>query len=311
MRSSALMLIAVVLLGVCTSIVHARQWTDNQGRAIEARFVRMHEGSVVLMKGKKVLKVDFYQLSEADQQYLRDELDKMGLSYQILPPRANNQPPGEGSPQQGAGQPPVMSAPSAPNFGPPRGMGGRMGGMPDINAMMREVEAESARFHAEAQQRHRQMVEDMERRRNEPPLMGRHSPRPMPHMSTPAHASSGSSMPSTMQHASVAPPMSSSMSTPPSMSSAPASPGYTPSMPSSPAPQVAFMQKVCESCDNPVPDSSTVGGKCPHCGVRWDYDETDPDAGSSWRGRRLAIKGAVFLVFIVGGFIVKFFKGGD
>ena len=286
MRSSRLMLLAIVLSTFSSSIVRAREWTYDTGRTIEARFIRMHEGQVVLMRGKKVMKVDFYQLSDADQQYLRDELSAKGLSHQILPPRPKNQPEEGGSPQQTAGPPPGMSMPHTPRFGPPAGM------FPAANAMAAQARAEHDRFVAESRQRHERMVQEARSRDIASSTM-------------PSMAPSYSTGIPTMRHASVAPPMSAPSTFPTS------TPTYTPTMPSSNSNGGSYMQKICESCDKPVPDSSTVGGKCPHCGVTWDYDRTDPSAGSSWRGRKLAYRGGVFLVLVIGGFLVKLFRGSD
>ena len=45
-------------------------------------------------------------------------------------------------------------------------------------------------------------------------------------------------------------------------------------MPAMPSPQMEMQyEKRCSSCNKVVPDSSKAGGRCPHCGVRWDYED--------------------------------------
>lgn len=66
-----------------------RQWKDKQDNEIKAKFVRMFEGQVVLLQGRTPHKVSFYDLSDADQVYLRGELENRGEDDQIPPPPAN------------------------------------------------------------------------------------------------------------------------------------------------------------------------------------------------------------------------------
>lgn len=60
-----------------------RQWTDSEGTEIKARYVRMHDGEVVLMQGKTGHRVDFYKLSKEDQDYLRGALTARGEAGDI------------------------------------------------------------------------------------------------------------------------------------------------------------------------------------------------------------------------------------
>ena len=51
-----------------------RIWTDSKGNTIRAKFVRMHEGDVILKRDSKAHKVPFNDLSAADQAFLRKAL---------------------------------------------------------------------------------------------------------------------------------------------------------------------------------------------------------------------------------------------
>lgn len=60
-----------------------RQWTDSDGNEIKARYIRMIDGDVVLMQGKTGHRVDFYKLSDVDQDYLRGALTALGEAGNI------------------------------------------------------------------------------------------------------------------------------------------------------------------------------------------------------------------------------------
>ncbi len=92
-----------------------RQWTDSQGMQIRAKYLRMHEGHAIIKQGAKVHKVSFYDLSEADQAYLREKLAARGEEDQILSQAemlAINQVDANGRPIPGASsvRPPRPSA---------------------------------------------------------------------------------------------------------------------------------------------------------------------------------------------------------
>jgi DNA-directed RNA polymerase subunit RPC12/RpoP len=61
----------------------ARTWTDAQGRTVEAEFVRMHSGKVVLMRGNKPLTVPYDTLSPDDQEFVLQEMEKDGKGKSI------------------------------------------------------------------------------------------------------------------------------------------------------------------------------------------------------------------------------------
>lgn len=68
-----------------TTLFENREWTDFRDRQVKAKFVRMHEGYVILLQGATGHKISFYVLSDEDQKWLRDHLRKRGEEEQILP----------------------------------------------------------------------------------------------------------------------------------------------------------------------------------------------------------------------------------
>lgn len=61
-----------------TGALRVRTWTDVQGNKIRAKFVRIHEGNVVLKQGLKTVPCPIEKLSDDDQNYLRTLLEARG-----------------------------------------------------------------------------------------------------------------------------------------------------------------------------------------------------------------------------------------
>lgn len=66
------------------SLFENRNWSDYKDESIKAKFVRMHEGYVILLQGANAQKVSFYILSKNDQDWLRNHLQKRGEADQII-----------------------------------------------------------------------------------------------------------------------------------------------------------------------------------------------------------------------------------
>lgn len=60
-----------------------RTWRDVRGKQTVGKFVRMHDGNVVLLRGGRVVSVPFNSLSKTDQEYLRDLLTARGEAAQL------------------------------------------------------------------------------------------------------------------------------------------------------------------------------------------------------------------------------------
>ncbi len=67
------LLITCVFLAV-TSSADARKWTDVAGNEVNAEYVRIHEGEVILRQGSRVIKCPYDQFSEIDKAYIRDQM---------------------------------------------------------------------------------------------------------------------------------------------------------------------------------------------------------------------------------------------
>ncbi|MEW4561420.1 hypothetical protein AB1K70_02780 [Bremerella sp. JC770] len=62
-----------------------RDWSDYKDESIKAKYVRMHEGYVILLQGANAQKVSFHILSKKDQDWLRGHLQKRGEEDKIVP----------------------------------------------------------------------------------------------------------------------------------------------------------------------------------------------------------------------------------
>ncbi|TWT29711.1 SHD1 domain-containing protein [Blastopirellula retiformator] len=86
-----------------------RKWTDEDGNQIQAKFVRMHDGNVILLQGNKGHNVDFYTLSDIDQEFLREQMEALGQGDDVPPVMVKTIEPNIGTNNAVAGTPPGMS----------------------------------------------------------------------------------------------------------------------------------------------------------------------------------------------------------
>ena len=104
-----------------------RTWRDLRGKQTVGKFVRIHQGNVVLLRGGRAVTIPFYLLSRQDREYVQELLAARGETAQI-PPEPQEEaiagaPPAVEGGQGGA--PPGMPMPAG---GPPAGVGGPVAG---------------------------------------------------------------------------------------------------------------------------------------------------------------------------------------
>ena len=66
---------ALALVLALPSLVEARKWTDLAGNEINADYVRVHEGEVILRQGTRLIKCPYDKFSDLDKAYLRDQME--------------------------------------------------------------------------------------------------------------------------------------------------------------------------------------------------------------------------------------------
>src|SRR5207249_5746077 len=97
-----------------TDIV-SRLWTDRFGNAWNGKFVRLHGFEVVVNVGARTRLVQFYSLSDADQEYVREVLRSRGDEASIPPPLKPSDGVGESAPRVQAQAAPTPTAPAQPS----------------------------------------------------------------------------------------------------------------------------------------------------------------------------------------------------
>ena len=106
-------------------VAEDRTWHDVFGKPQVGKFVRMHQGNVVISSGSRAIRVPFYRLSQPDREYVRELLAARGELAQ-LPPAMPTEPTDLAANQQAAEpqvtndsapeseRPPIASAPRQP-----------------------------------------------------------------------------------------------------------------------------------------------------------------------------------------------------
>lgn len=84
-------------------LTKTRTWVDSSGISIKAKYIRIHNGMVVLSQSGRIVQSDFYKLSPGDQKFLRDHLTVIGKADTIPAPPATIQAPNNSGPPQLAG----------------------------------------------------------------------------------------------------------------------------------------------------------------------------------------------------------------
>lgn len=113
MRFATFVLLALIALLASTGGASAREWTDINGRTMEAEFHKLDGKVVVVLRGGRYIRIPLARLSAADQEFVRQQKVRPG-------PEGPGplMPPGELGPPEGTGPAPIGEAP-----GPPPGAG--------------------------------------------------------------------------------------------------------------------------------------------------------------------------------------------
>ena len=288
-------LVAMLLLGG-GSLATARTWTNTEGRKLEATFVRLHEGNVILLKGNKPVSVALSQFSPEDQEYVRQQVAKKGKSQALEPSEEKPAPRKEKS----ADEAPVRTWRDIHGNQTTASLAGVSGGnvilvekgkrrlCPFFGFCAADQEYIRKELAAKGQGHLLPPGMAMPAEPNipvPPPRAGPSRPMPTPRRpSLPSRPDFRQPEPVRPSVPRPSPRPSIPRPSPPSYRPPPSRVPSVPSMPSipSPSPRIRMPRadfspttygKQCGSCRKPVPDHCTAGDTCPHCGVRWDFEE--------------------------------------
>jgi hypothetical protein len=143
-----------------------RVWTDVSGNQTTAKFVRVTGGNVVLsLRSGRAVSVRFYDLTVADQDYVKELLTSRGDESQIPPPPPATLP-ADAAPSAPAAEPDRAPASGSPPLSPPPGVPQRppIGG---ASAMMEEMRQRAEQQRQEMHQRLEQHRQEMSKRMEE------------------------------------------------------------------------------------------------------------------------------------------------
>jgi hypothetical protein len=323
-----------------------RDWRDNAGNVVKARFERIFGSQVVLGAGARVRTIDFSRLSSADQEFLRRNLEAQGRAAEV--PAA------------------VASAPAAPATtdvtGPsvPTSVGGGAGipgssspSFGDMASRMRQhqeqIRATQDQLRAQVQQMHDD-IRAVRERAGRPAISRPTPPRPEP-LPTAVAGTVGSDTPSNdaaiSSGAPSAVPDLTTAPTSPAVAAAPAhnpfaglanagrperpmggspfernratpTPSTQPDNPFAAAPSIEPVYQeviICGSCNKEQKPGFKAGQRCQHCGKT--IDEIEDESGNvverSAQSTRRNVKFWVWAIVVgisaLGGLIAKL-KGG-
>ena len=345
------LLSAMTLVLALSSLAEARKWTDTAGNEINAEYVRIHEGEVVLRQGTRVIKCPYDKFSDLDKAYLREQMEadhskskrRTGISQIGGPvvPEATDGDVHELRTWQDTQGRKILAQYAGFSAGRIELLKeGKRVSYP-FTAFRPEDQIYVARIltsEGRADEIPKAKQEGGEERGPGVPSHGRGShgrggpmgsghsgpesnhgvPRPPrgPNFAGPSHggpnfAGPGHGVPNF--HGPTAP-------TGPVHGGHPIhEPKYT----SAPKPDSqgmrfdtsSMMEKVsiCSSCNKEVPDHLGAGDHCPHCNVRFDYEEKadgtkEYASGFSWRRNRIVVRLAVLGFFVVMGALGALFR---
>jgi hypothetical protein len=323
-----------------------RDWRDNSGNVVKARFERVFGSQVVLGAGNRLRTIDFSRLSAADQEFLRRNLEAQGRAAEV--PSAVASAP--------AAPATVDATPTSPpaNVGPGAGFpGSSLPTFGDMASRMRQHQEQIRATQDQLRSQVKQMHEEMRAAREQAPRPS--IPRPTPAESAPlptavagvVGSGATSSDSTTSSNAPPAAPDLTSPHTPPGVAAAPArdpfaglanagrperaTPGSPfernrtaptsstlPSDPFAAAPSIEPRYQeiiICGSCNKEQKPGFKAGQRCQHCGKT--IDEIEDESGnvversssSTRRNVKFWVWAVIAGISVVGGLIAKL-RGG-
>jgi hypothetical protein len=307
-----------------------RDWRDNAGTVIKARFERFFGQRVVLAMGNRLRTVDFSRLSAADREFLRKNLEAQGRAAEVpadvaqAPAAPANAEATDSSPPAGVGGGPGVGGSSFPTFAD---MASRMRQQHEqIRATQQQLRSQVQQMHDEMRvARDRIPRPPQPRPTLSPPVAEASAPPAVPDLSIPATSPAVAAAPA---HDPFANPIANSTVSGPPERPTPRSPfeqsPIQPTLPAQPADPFAAAPSIepqyqeiviCGACNKAQKPGFKAGQRCQHCGRTIDEieDESGQVVERSSQSTRRNVKFWVWAVIVgisaIGGLIAKL-KGG-
>lgn len=254
-----------------------RTWTSSTGMEIRAKFVRIHEGKIILLQGRKSHHVTFYELSEEDQKYLKEEMDARGESDLLATTMVQTNgggasgPGGESNPIASGGgmSPPGMMGNQGPPsiYAPPK--------TDDFAKMQQEMHEKNRQEIARVEAENRRRAEEAQRQQQEQARQQQEAETRRQQERERAAQEQVARQEQRMQEMMRGPEL--------------------------------VEYKYCTNCNATLPDNVGAGDNCPSCGVyfageqdRFGNTTKTASSSSSFSGGRFRFRPGV-LVSIIGG----------
>jgi hypothetical protein len=330
--------LAACVLAFAAFPAFARTWNDTEGHTYEGEFVRVLKGKVVINVAGRMIPIPFGHLIQEDQDFVREELEKHGLGGQ-LPARKK---PATGSSTTTKSTDKDASTANDPKPGPTRtwtdvqgrSIQARFIGMEGAKVVLQFKKTRTTYPFDKFSLADQRYVRDEMTGRGEgdkvPAEVVPAQPGPAAHQFAQAQPPAGPMMPRGMpaipRPSMPAMPQIPHITFPPIPTPAPVQPPpmvaptfpqhvqpppMTPMPAPNPMPSFAndqpvyqqVMVKKCMSCGQVVPNNLTAGDRCPHCGVYFNFDQTN---GKTAHWAYFATPGGIgAIVAVIVGLIVR------
>jgi hypothetical protein len=265
-----------------------REWTDVTGKTFKGKFVRFQGRAAMILRGGRQIPTDFFLLSQADQEYLKEWAAANGQS-QLVPQLNASNVAGNGTTMPSAGYTaPTTTTTSTTTTTP----SSTYTDPAALAARMNQIEAQRAATPTTTYTPPSSTYTPPPSNNTYPTTASTTTPGYMPPPNT---TSSGSTY-----------------NPPPPMTTSTSTSTTTPSYYAPPPPQL----KECGSCKNVIPGHLTAGDTCPHCGVTFTHDQVTGSVSHSAMAAGMAWKigggiGAMLVVAIIVGVVKTVLGGGS
>jgi hypothetical protein len=214
------------------TVAEERTWRDLRGKPQVGKFVRIHQGFVVISSGSRAIRMPFNNLSRPDREYIRELLAARGESGQLPPDRRDDpapagpeHAPAEAAPsteppsEQGPVAPPQAESPAVPRGGQTAGRAPAGARVPTSgnDRLTRMQEENQKQMDASHERNQKMMQQSQERARQSLERL---------------------------------------------------KPNLAPQQQESPQDLVGS----CSNCKKQIKREESGSMKCPHCGVIWEYE---------------------------------------
>lgn len=329
-------LASIAVFCLMASYAEARKWTDASGNTVNADFVRVHEGDVILRQGGRLIRCPYEKFSEEDKAYIREQMARVERKKSGQPVVQPASPPGQAASSGGRELRTWQDVQGRKILAQYAGFSagniellkdGARVAYPFVNfsatdqAYVREILVAEGRGNELPKVQAEEGGGMPQAPAGPPGFMPNFTPNFTPGAAVPNEPAGGSS-PEAEQHSEPEPsPPAYQPPEPPSVPAANVSSSGQEEKPAGRGPQASLRPDMpaesdqteevwvgeCSNCKKELPPNIGAGDRCPYCKVYFEYEEK-PDGTyrnasgnkvSSWAVRGGGFGGLIFIVLVV------------